>query len=167
MSTLYLNIGSNSGDRRAFIARAVAALPCVLKPWFAGMRVSTEVESEPWGYESAARFINVGVKIELHHCGVWTAAELERLLSVLKELERSISAMPHRDAGGGYSDRELDIDIIALDDVRYKSESLEIPHPHMAARSFVLAPMAELAPEWRHPATMLTAAEMLCQDYSR
>ena len=166
MSTLYLNIGSNSGDRRAFIARAVAALPCVLKPCFAGMRVSTEVESEPWGYESAARFINVGVKIELHHCGVWTAAELERLLSVLKELERSISAMPHRDAGGGYSDRELDIDIIALD-VRYKSESLEIPHPHMAARSFVLAPMAELAPEWRHPATMLTAAEMLCQDYSR
>ncbi len=75
--------------------------------------------------------------------------------------------MPHRDAGGGYSDRELDIDIIALDDVRYKSESLEIPHPHMAARGFVLAPMAELAPEWRHPATMLTAAEMLCQDYSR
>lgn len=163
MSRLHLNIGSNSGDRRAFIARAVAALPLAFGDALEGIAVSAEVESEPWGFESAATFVNIGLELRLAHTGAWTPGELEGLLSAVKDIERSISAMPHRNADGSYADRELDIDIIALDDVIYKSESLEIPHPHMASRRFVLAPMAELSPEWRHPLTSLTPAQMLAR----
>ena len=67
----------------------------------------------------------------------------------------------HRNADGSYADRIIDIDIIAIDDLVISSESLVVPHLHIAERDFVLAPMAEIAPNWRHPLTGLTAAEML------
>lgn len=158
ISRIHLNIGSNSGDSRAFIARAVAAL----RSAFAGeLRVSREVVSEPWGFVSANNFINVGVMITVHRAEPWMPAELDSLLADVKAIERSISVMPHRDASGAYADREIDIDIIAVDDICHASPVLVIPHPLMAKREFVLGPLAELAPDWRHPQTALTAAEML------
>lgn len=158
ISRIHLNIGSNSGDSRAFIALAVAAL----RSAFAGdIKVSREVVSEPWGFVSANNFINVGVMITVRRSGPWTPSELDSLLSDLKVMEKSISAMPHRDALGAYADREIDIDIIAVDDICHVSPLLVIPHPLMAQRGFVLGPLAELAPGWRHPRTGLTAAEML------
>lgn len=158
ISRIHLNIGSNSGDSRAFIARAVAAL----RSAFAGeLRVSREVVSEPWGFVSANNFINVGVMITVHRAEPWMPAELDLLLADVKSIEKSISAMPHRDASGAYADREIDIDIIAVDDICHTSAVLAIPHPLMAKREFVLGPLAELAPDWSHPQTALTAAEML------
>ena len=158
ISEIHLKIGSNSGDRRAFIARAVAALHMTfgITP-----RVSAESVSEPWGYESAMEFINVGVALDIERHSPWSPEELEELLSTVKRLERGISSMPHRNAAGEYTDRELDIDIIAVDDIMYSSPALTLPHPHMSARRFVLEPLAELAPEWKHPQTGLTPAQMI------
>ena len=69
----------------------------------------------------------------------------------------------HRNADGSYRDREIDIDIIAVDDVVYSSERLVLPHPRMRGRYFVLRPMVSLLPGWRHPATGLAVEDMLSE----
>ena len=158
ISEIHLNIGSNSGCRRALKAPAGAAVQIGVGTT---PRVSAADGSEPWGYDSAMEFINVGVTLDIERHSQWSPEELEELLSIVKRLERGISSMPHRNAAGEYTDRELDIDIIAVDDIMYSSPALTLPHPHMSARRFVLEPLAELAPEWKHPQTGLTPAQMI------
>lgn len=149
--TAYLNIGSNLGDRAAWIGRAVAEVERVLG---AKARVSQPVESEPWGFDSPNRFLNAGLAVE-------TALAPDHLLRVLQGVERALCPAPHRNADGSYADRAVDIDIIAVDSVVVRTPSLILPHARMHLREFVLLPMAELAPGWRHPLTGLTAAQML------
>lgn len=160
-TTVYLNIGSNQGDRRAIVARAVAAVSALSFPVVERSRVSAAVESAPWGYDSDSAFLNVGVALDCRIDRLWTVPALHRLLDSLQAIERSIGTMPHRNADGSYRDRDLDIDIVAVDGLTVATPRLVLPHPHMAARAFVLEPMASLAPGWRHPLTGLTAAEML------
>lgn len=107
--------------------------------------------------------MNVGVLLSVRKSNAWTAAELESLLDATQAVERSISSMPHRNADGSYRDREIDIDIIAVDDVVYSSERLVLPHPRMRGRYFVLRPMVSLLPGWRHPATGLAVEDMLSE----
>lgn len=160
-TTVYLNIGSNQGDRRAIVARAVAAVSALSFPVVERSRVSAAVESAPWGYDSDSPFLNVGVALDCRIDAPWTVPALHRLLDSLQAIERSIGTMPHRNADGSYRDRDLDIDIVAVDGLTVVTPRLVLPHPHMAARSFVLEPMAALAPGWRHPLTGLSASEML------
>lgn len=147
--TLYLNIGTNSGDRRAMIARAVAAI--VSCPLFAGagVRRSAIVESEPWGFDSPNPFLNIGVALQ---CPLDTSpAGLHAILDALQHIERTLSSMPHRNPDGTYRDRELDIDIIALDTLVYTDSRLTLPHPRAALRPFVMTPIRQLSPavaEW-------------------
>ena len=65
------------------------------------------------------------------------------------------------DEHGAYVDRLVDIDIMAIGDLVIDSPALQVPHPHLAERDFFLRPMMQLAPNWCHPITGLTAAEML------
>ena len=143
-ATIYLNIGTNSGDRRAFIARAVAAL--FASPAFAGAswHLSAPVLSEPWGYESDNTFINIGLSATLVRSGAWSADSLHALLDATQAIERSLSAMPHRHSDGSYADREIDIDIIAVDAVRLRTPRLTLPHPRAHLRPFVAGPLADL-----------------------
>ncbi len=152
MPTAYVNIGTNLGDRRSIIGRAVA---CIRGRW-SGVRLSDVVESEPWGYESSNMFLNIGVAFE---CG-----ENETPLSVhreLQEIQRSISSGAHRTASGGYADRYLDIDFIAMDAMVVDCAELQLPHPRMHMRDFVLRPMAQLAPGWKHPLLHVSCRELL------
>lgn len=156
MYTAYVNIGSNRGDRRALLARATALVAAISE---GDVRVSDVVESEPWGYASAYPFLNVGVAIS-------TSREPIELLEALLEAERSISAASHRTADGGYADRLIDIDLIAVTcadgtDVVCATPELTLPHPRMHLRRFVLEPMAQLSSEWRHPLFGLTARQMM------
>ena len=152
---VHLNIGSNQGDRRALIERAVALIVDILQP--AEWRVSSPVETPPWGFSSPFPFMNIGMDLQLPQMAP------EALLDALQAIERSISSMPHRNADGSYRDREIDIDIIAVDDVVYSSERLVLPHPRMRGRYFVLRPMVSLLPGWRHPATGLAVEDMLSE----
>lgn len=151
MAIAYLNIGSNIGDREAQIECAVAV---VERLFGSACRRSGVVDSEAWGFESENRFLNIGL-------AVFTELEPEAVLKLLQRAEAVCGASAHRDASGGYVDRNVDIDFIALDDVVWNSATLTLPHPLMHARRFVLEPMAELASEWRHPLSGLTAAQML------
>ena len=148
----YLNIGSNMGDRRDNLYRAVVAL-------VAGndrCAVSSIVESEPWGFDSTNRFMNLGMVLS-------SDMEPQEMLEHIHDIERGLGSASHRDERGGYVDRLVDIDIVAIDDLVIDTPTLQVPHPHLPERDFFLRPMMELAPDWRHPVTGLTAAQMLEQ----
>ncbi len=151
MSVAYINIGSNMGNRKAFIELAVAHIEqlCGTK----ALR-SDYFESQPWGYKSDATFLNLGIAVENPY------SELELLLG-LQDIERGISCAPHRDESGGYIDRCLDIDIIAIDSLVVDVPGLTLPHPRMHLRDFVLVPMMQIAPGWKHPIFGLTPGQML------
>ena len=146
----YLNIGSNMGERRDNLYRAVVAL-------VAGMdncAVSSIVESEPWGFESENRFMNLGMRLS-------SDLEPQAMLDRIHEIEHYLGSASHRDEHGGYIDRLVDIDIVAIDDMVINTDTLQVPHPHLPERDFFLKPMIQLAPDWRHPVTGLTASQML------
>lgn len=152
---IHVNIGSNLGDRLTLISRAVHGLELAFGT---KARMSEPFESEAWGYESAHRFMNVGVNMEI---GVM---EAERVLEKILEVQNSIDNGEHRDSHGAYADRHIDIDLIAIGALNMGSggdERLQLPHPRMHLREFVLRPMMELWPGWRHPVTGLTPEEML------
>lgn len=157
-TSIHLNIGSNNGDRRRdFIRRAVAAIstPSFLERigTDASVQCSDFVDSAPWGYDSDKVFSNIGVLITGHRRAPWTQDELLAFLDAVQAVERSISSVPHRNADGTYRDRDLDIDIIAVDSIVLQHPRLQLPHPHMAQRDFVLRPLLQLDPGWLHPAT--------------
>ena len=146
----YLNIGSNIGERRDNLYRAVAFLAAGT----GGCAVSSIIESEPWGFESDNRFMNLGV---------WLRCDMEPLemLDRIHDIERRLGSASHRDEQGAYIDRLVDIDIVAIDNLVIDTPTLQVPHPHLPDRDFFLKPMIQLAPEWRHPVMGLTASEML------
>lgn len=146
----YLNIGSNMGDRRDNLYRAVVALVAGMD----GCAVSSIVESEPWGFESENRFMNLGMCLS-------SELEPQAMLDRIHEIEQRLGSASHRDEHGGYIDRLVDIDIVAIDDLVIDTPTLQVPHPHLPERDFFLKSMMQLAPSWRHPVTGLTAAQML------
>lgn len=148
----YLNIGSNMGERRDNLYRAVA----LLAAGTSGCALSSIVESEPWGFESENRFMNLGVSL---------ASDLapHDMLERIHDIEHTLGSASHRDDQGNYIDRLVDIDIMAIDDLVIDTATLQVPHPHLPNREFFLRPMMELAPNWCHPVTGLTAAQMLEQ----
>lgn len=140
MPRTHINIGSNLGNRELNIARAVA----MLRRLSAGdFRLSNSVESEPWGYASANRFLNVGVSFE-------TNLSPDELLSATQSIEREISGgnPRHRNPDGSYADRIIDLDIIFYSDNAFDSESLTLPHPRFRERDFVMRPLAQIDREW-------------------
>lgn len=156
---IHINIGSNSGCRHALIERAAAAVASA-----AGGPVSCSavIETEPWGFDSPNAFLNLGLMVEreLPPATDMRAFALT-LLRRLRAIERGIDPSPHRDASGGYIDRAIDIDLIAVGDLVMETPELTLPHPRMHEREFVLRPLAELDPLWRHPLLGLTGSELL------
>lgn len=147
----HINIGSNQGNRTANLARAVDLLSHLGKV----EAVSSTVASAPWGYDSDAEFLNIGVNLQ-------TELPAEELLRRLQEIEQAISPSgTHRDESGNYIDRVIDLDLIAYGDMQLETETLTLPHPRMHLRRFVLEPMAELIPQWRHPKNGQSCREML------
>lgn len=135
----YLNLGSNLGNRLLHLTRAMKAIGEEFGPY----DISHKVESDPWGFDSTNRFVNIGLCIE---------SELapEEVLDRLQAIEKSISPRGHRRWDGSYNDREIDIDIMATDGGEYHSERLDIPHPHLREREFFMTPLRELSQEiWK------------------
>lgn len=152
MTTAHINIGTNLGDRQANLRQAVAGISAITG--VTAIRVSKIVESAPWGYESQAPFLNIGVAVE-------TILDPFSLFEALQGVEKQISCTPHRDRNGNYIDRIIDIDLIAYGEQMINTPKLIIPHPRMHLRPFVLFPLAELAPEWTHPILHLTPSLLL------
>ena len=148
-----ISIGSNIGDRLAAIGRAVALIE---SSFSVRAQVSAPYRSAAWGYESTNEFINVALAIDIPD-----GIDPDALLSTLLSIEHAISTAAHRKPDGTYADRLIDIDLIALENTVCSSATIELPHPRMHLRRFVLEPMMEVAPRWVHPLLRLTPAEML------
>jgi 2-amino-4-hydroxy-6-hydroxymethyldihydropteridine diphosphokinase len=145
--TVYLSLGSNLGDRAAQINQALARLE------EKGVRIvkrSSFYETGPLEFLDQGWFLNIAVEAETE---LTPSKLLKLVLDVEKELgrERIIKSGP----------RTIDIDILLFDATAVRGEELEIPHPRMTERKFVLVPMAEIAPELRHPISGLTMSELL------
>lgn len=149
---VFINIGSNKGDRRLNLSRAMRGVGHE----FGLFEMSHAIESEPWGFESERKFLNAGIMFQTD------LAPLE-VLDILQKIEKEISPDSHRDDKGQYTDRVIDIDIVAIDSLIIDHPRLKVPHPHLTERRFFLEPMNEIAPDWRHPVSGKNAAEMLAE----
>ncbi|MCH5245371.1 MAG: 2-amino-4-hydroxy-6-hydroxymethyldihydropteridine diphosphokinase [Muribaculaceae bacterium] len=151
----HVNIGSNIGDRAQNIDRAVALIassPAVAPG--KKLKRSDIYISQPWGYASCREYYNLAISFPTP----LTPLHLHRLLQAL---QHSIDPAPHRDEQGNYIDRKIDIDLIAVDNIIVNTPELQLPHPRMHLRHFVLAPMAQLAPSWLHPILHKTVTHLL------
>jgi 2-amino-4-hydroxy-6-hydroxymethyldihydropteridine diphosphokinase len=144
---IYLSLGSNLGDRAANLKRAIGALPD------AGVRVlrrSSLYETEPVDFLAQPWFLNCVAEAE-------TSLAPRQLLDGLQGIERLLGSKKLVPRGP----RIIDLDILFYGTNVIRTQEMEIPHPRMASRRFVLVPLADLAPEMRHPVLNATIAEML------
>ena len=135
----YLGLGSNVGDRRAYLQAAVDTLPA---QGVAVRRSSSTYDTEPVGLIlDQPEFLNACIEIE-------TAHDPAELLGACKQVERDIGRAA---AGPRHGPRVIDVDVLLLGDLRYESERLTLPHEQVTSRRFVLVPLLELDPDLSLP----------------
>ena len=149
MFNYYLGLGTNLGDKRANLLRAVDEIEQRI-----GRKVclSRFYETEPWGYESTNTYLNAVVCIE-------SSLPPMELLAQTQVIEQELGRM-HKSVNGVYADRLIDIDILLMGDLVLQTEVLTIPHPLMHQRLFVMEPLIEIAPTVVHPQLKMTVCEI-------
>ncbi len=152
MATAYLSLGSNLGDRLRLIQEAVAALTVEAGPVTA---LSSLYETEPWGFSSPHRFLNVALALE-------TTLSPETLLAVTQHIERDLGRT-HKSVDGRYADRTIDIDLLFVGDAVLDTPALTLPHPRLHLRRFVLEPLCEIAPDLCHPLLRKSVSRLLAE----
>ena len=129
----YVGLGSNLGDREATIRRAAELI--------GAQRLSTIIETEPWGYENQPRFLNAVAEID-------TPLAPHDLLDHLLDVEARLG---RERIGPKWGPRTIDLDLLLYGDAVIDEHGLQVPHPQLAQRLFVLEPLAELAPALEIP----------------
>lgn len=146
MEDVIFGLGANVGDPQAQLAAAVR----MLGEFVEITAVSSVYRTEPAGFRDQPDFFNLVVVGS-------SALPPEALLAGVARIERELG----RVRSFANAPRTIDIDILAHGGGTVHTPDLDIPHPRLHERAFVLAPLAEVAPTWRHPILGLTAAEML------
>ena len=147
LKIVYLGLGSNVGDREGWLQKAVDSLEsCDLHI----LRISPVYETEPQGRRNQRWFLNAVAEAETE---LFPLQLLRRIGKIEKELGRKRLAEN--------APRTVDIDILFYGNAVVSTAALEIPHPRLRERRFVLAPLADLAPELRDPVTRRTIRELL------
>jgi len=140
-----LGLGSNLGDRLARLRFAAVEL----KDFLGDLRFSSVFETDPVHVTDQPDFLNAC-------CTGRTSLSARALLRALQTIERAAG----REDGERYGPRTLDLDLLLYDNSVIDEPGLRVPHPRMHERTFVLVPLLELLPEWRHPVLGLTVSEL-------
>ena len=144
---VYLCLGSNLGDRRAYLARALEQMQAA---GIAALRVSALYRTQPVDYTAQPWFLNCVAEVETEYMP-------RQLLRQLQRIERQLG----RRRGVRRGPRTIDIDILLYQNHVMRTSELTIPHPRLAERRFVLEPLRDLAAGLRHPVNHRTVAELL------
>jgi len=151
MATVYLALGSNVGDREENLRKAIRRLGT------SGVHVtkmSSVYETEPVDYLEQPWFLNGVLEAQ-------TKLPARELLAALREIESQMGSKKPFAKGP----RLIDLDILLYDNASIHTPELEVPHPRMLLRNFVLVPLAEIAPNLRHPSWPATVAELLANSH--
>jgi 2-amino-4-hydroxy-6-hydroxymethyldihydropteridine diphosphokinase len=143
---IYLSLGSNLGDRQ----KNLEAAERLLQPLVKVEQKSQIYETEPWGFQDQPRFLN-------RVLAVMTSLSPLELLAYLKDIEKAIGRKP----SFRFGPREVDIDILLYGNQFIDQESLVIPHARLSERSFVLVPLAEIAPDLFLPGSEFSVTNLL------
>jgi 2-amino-4-hydroxy-6-hydroxymethyldihydropteridine diphosphokinase len=147
MPTVYLSLGSNVGNREGNLRQAIAALP---PSGVTVKQVSSIYETEPVDYLDQPWFLNCVLEAE-------TDLEPPALLGTLRSIESQLGGQKKFAKGP----RKIDLDILLYGEETIATPELQVPHPRMLQRRFVLTPLSELAPNLKHPDWDAPAAVLL------
>ncbi|MFT4535523.1 MAG: 2-amino-4-hydroxy-6-hydroxymethyldihydropteridine diphosphokinase [Saprospiraceae bacterium] len=155
MGKCHLHLGSNQGDRKVQLARAIQMIEESIGPVLGS---SAMYETDAWGNNDQNDFINIALEVE-HYMTP------NQLLKTVNKIEDQIGRVRLEKWGP----RLIDIDIIFIEDIIVDTEKLTIPHKLMHKRNFVLYPMVEIAPDFFHPVfnEMLSTILEDCEDETK
>lgn len=143
---IFLGLGTNQGDRQANLDSAIQALPTGVTV----VQSSPVYQTPPWGYTDQPDFLNQVLLAE-------TMLSPLALLAYVKQVEKKIG----RKKTFRWGPREIDIDILDYGGQVQELDGLNLPHPRMHQRAFVLVPLVDIAPGWIHPVLDQSAADLL------
>ena len=149
MAIVYIGIGSNLGNREENCEKAINLIS---QKGIEVLKRSSFYETEPWGVKEQPKFINAALEVE-------TDLEPEELLKTIKGIETDIG----RVSGIRWGPRLIDFDILLYNDLTVKTDNLEIPHPGVKDRGFVLMPLSDIAPEKVHPVLKKSIKKLLSE----
>lgn len=155
MRNVYIGLGSNIGERECTINSAITAIEEALVETrsIKSLTISNIYQTDAWGMpEGTPSFLNCVICVE-------TDVELELILDMLLEIEIAHGRI--RNESEGYSSRTLDCDILVAGEERVMTSRLEVPHPRISSRRFVLQPLCDLEPNLQIQGTDKSVAELL------